>query len=341
MEDIKMTFNYNYMNMFSNGFSGLGFGNIGCGFGNIFGSGFSSCGSIFGNNIFYNSCNGEYNFDAMAGFALGNVFMQIGGNVLNQFIAHKQETSTKNVETNLENLNGRIDAILQNLGCSSVDEALSYNITDDPTSKKFKDLSSDLATKKVQLKALGNKNDYERIINEYKNAKSDDPNLEQLKQKSEDAEKALKSIEDVEAEIKELETQIVAADKAERERNSEIIKIQKELLTLNAERAGWQSIQDEQTLNKADGNKFNRVSTTELNDKFAQAEDGSYSTKAEASFTKRDFFTAVKEYKTASSDKKKEWKNKIKLIYDNMSGDEKSAKIVEAFDLIYPENKKS
>ena len=73
------------MNMYNTGFGSYnscsGFGNVGFGgIGNIF-SGYGL------NNIFYNSCNGTYNYNAMAGFAVGNVLMQIGGNVLNQFIA--------------------------------------------------------------------------------------------------------------------------------------------------------------------------------------------------------------------------------------------------------------
>ena len=327
------------MNMYNTGFGSYnscsGFGNVGFGgIGNIF-SGYGL------NNIFYNSCNGTYNYNAMAGFAVGNVLMQIGGNVLNQFIAYKQETSTKNVEADLKGLNKQINANVQKLGCDSVEEALAYDIDNDPTSTKLDGLNSDLSTKTIQLEALGNKDDYERIIIEFKNAKSDNPNLEQLKQKSDDAKKALQAIKDIEEEIAKLKTQITAAEKAKNARESEIDKVQSSLRELVSQRDELQGVQNEQTLKKADGNKFNRVSTTELNDKFTQAEDGSYSTKAEASFTKRDFFTAVKEYQTASSDKKKEWKNKIKLIYDNMSGDEKSAKIVEAFDLIYPENKKS
>lgn len=335
-----MTFtNYNMMNMYNTGFGSYnscsGFGNVGFGgIGNIF-SGYGL------NNIFYNSCNGTYNYNAMAGFAVGNVLMQIGGNVLNQFIAYKQETSTKNVEADLKGLNKQINASVQKLGCDSVEEALAYDIDNDPTSTKLDGLNSDLSTKTIQLEALGNKDDYERIIIEFKNAKSDNPNLEQLKQKSDDAKKALQAIKDIEEEIAKLKTQITAAEKAKNARESEIDKVQSSLRELVSQRDELQGVQNEQTLKKADGNKFNRVSTTELNDKFTQAEDGSYSTKAEASFTKRDFFRAVKEYQTASSDKKKEWKNKIKLIYDNMSGDEKSAKIVEAFDLIYPENKKS
>ena len=327
------------MNMYNTGFGSYnscsGFGNVGFGgIGNIF-SGYGL------NNIFYNSCNGTYNYNAMAGFAVGNVLMQIGGNVLNQFIAYKQETSTKNVEADLKGLNKQINASVQKLGCDSVEEALAYDIDNDPTSTKLDGLNSDLSTKTIQLEALGNKDDYERIIIEFKNAKSDNPNLEQLKQKSDDAKKALQAIKDIEEEIAKLKTQITAAEKAKNARESEIDKVQSSLRELVSQRDELQGVQNEQTLKKADGNKFNRVSTTELNDKFTQAEDGSYSTKAEASFTKRDFFRAVKEYQTASSDKKKEWKNKIKLIYDNMSGDEKSAKIVEAFDLIYPENKKS
>ena len=335
-----MTFtNYNMMNMYNTGFGSYnscsGFGNVGFGgIGNIF-SGYGL------NNIFYNSCNGTYNYNAMAGFAVGNVLMQIGGNVLNQFIAYKQETSTKNVEADLKGLNKQINASVQKLGYDSVEEALAYDIDNDPTSTKLDGLNSDLSTKTIQLEALGNKDDYERIIIEFKNAKSDNPNLEQLKQKSDDAKKALQAIKDIEEEITKLKTQITAAEKAKNARESEIDKVQSSLRELVSQRDELQGVQNEQTLKKADGNKFNRVSTTELNDKFTQAEDGSYSTKAEASFTKRDFFRAVKEYQTASSDKKKEWKNKIKLIYDNMSGDEKSAKIVEAFDLIYPENKKS
>lgn len=339
-----MTFtNYNMMNMYNTGFGSYsscnGFGNVGFGgIGNIF-SGYGL------NNIFYNSCNGTYNYNARAGFALGNVLMQIGGNVLNQFIAYKQETSTKNVEADLKGLNKQINASVQKLGCESVEEALSYDIEEDPVGQRVATLNNELNDKKVSLSNYEANYVYKMIMEKYENAEKQDPqpnDIDQLKADADAAKKALSDKENLEKEIKKLEeTTIPAAEKAKNARETEIDKVQSSLRELVSQRDELQGVQNEQTLKKADGNKFNRVSTTELNDKFTQAEDGSYSTKAEASFTKRDFFTAVKEYQTASSDKKKEWKNKIKLIYDNMSGDEKSAKIVEAFDLIYPENKKS
>ncbi len=323
------------MNMFNMNTGFGGFGTCG-GFGNIFG-GYNMIGNIFGGG-FYNSCNGTYNYDAMAGFAVGSVLAQIGGNILGQFVSEKQQNSVKNLDANIDGLNKQIDAKVDELGCKNLEEARAYDIEKDDAGKKVATLNKELSDKKASFDKYEAYSVYRGIIDKYEEAQKKDPqpaDIDQLKTAADDAKKALKEKEDLEKEIKKLEeTTIPAAEKAKEARKKVIERIQNDIEDLVKQRDEIQGQKNEQILDKAAGNKYNRVSTTELNDKFTKKDDGSYEIKSEAEFTKRDFFRAITEYKTASEDKKEEWKNKIKLIYDNMSGDEKSAKIVEAFDTV-------
>lgn len=323
------------MNMFNMNTGFGGFGTCG-GFGNIFG-GYNMIGNIFGGG-FYNSCNGTYNYDAMAGFAVGSVLAQIGGNILGQFVSEKQQNSVKNLDANIDGLNKQIDAKVDELGCKNLEEARAYDIEKDDAGKKVATLNKELSDKKASFDKYEADSVYRGIIDKYEEAQKKDPqpaDIDQLKTAADDAKKALNEKKDLEKEIKKLEeTTIPAAEKAKEARKKVVERIQNDIEDLVKQRDEIQGQKNEQILNRADGNKYNRVSTTELNDKFTKKDDGSYEIKSEAEFTKRDFFRAITEYKTASEDKKEEWKNKIKLIYDNMSGDEKSAKIVEAFDTV-------
>lgn len=324
------------MNMFNMN-TGLGcFGTSSFGTG-CYGNVFSSFGNIFSGS-FYNSCDGTYNYDAMAGYAVGSVLSGIGLNMLGQLISTKHQNTNKNLETDIKGLNKQIDAKVEQLGCKNLAEAQAYDIEKDPAGQKVATLNNDLNDKKESLNKYSADTVYQSAIDKYETAKKQDPqpeNIEQLKTEAENAQTALKEKEKLEDEINKLEEKTIpAAEKAKEARKKVIEKIQKEIEDLVKQRDEINAQKNDQILDKADGNKYNRVSTSELNDKFLQNEKGTYNIKEGATFTKRDFYRAVNEYRTASNDKKEEWKNKIKLVYDNMSGDEKSAKIVEAFDTV-------
>lgn len=320
--------NYNMMNMFMN----TGIGNIGTCSGLSGLGGFGSFGNIFGR------CDGSLDYNAMAGFAIGSSFLQIGACAVNQIISAKRENSQANIETNLKTLNKQIDNKVKQLGCDSLEEAQNYDIEDDTAGKKVTDLKNELEGKKNSLDKYKSDTEYKSIMQAYTDANKQDPkpaNINELKQAYDEASQALIEKEKLEKEIKKLEeSTLPAAEKAKEAREKVIESVQSELKKLVEQRDELQGEKNNKVLEKADGNKFNRVSTAELNEKFIQTKDGKLATAPDATFTKRDFFRAVNEYRTASDSKKEEWKNKIKLIYDNMSGDEKSRKIVEAFDTV-------
>ena len=311
MEDIKMIFNYNFMNMFTNDFSSLGFGNIGCRFG--------SCESIFGNNIFYNSCNGEYNFDAMAGFDVGNTLLNIGGAALSSIIAEKKQTSNKSLNKNLESINQQLD-----------------NKYDDLKAKKSELTTAQTEVSSAQTAVTDATNTYEnneKLLTTDKKKEYDAAKARAAKTPS-DAQQGdetiIKSYEDaIEARGKlktaktEAEKELKAAEAKENKIQNEIDKLEEQIDNLESQREEL----GDTILDKNGGNRFTRVTPEELNAKFEKAtKDGkeTLSVKSGSKFTKRDFNTAVCDYKNAMNQKEKmEAKNKIKLIYTELESSER------------------
>ena len=126
-----MTFGcYNKMNM-------LGMGNMLGGLGNMFGGTnvisqlFSGTNSIFGGgfNMYGNygtgscglfmDCKGNYNYDAMAGFAVGGALLNVAGAAIGQAIENKKENSVENLEADVKDAQGKFDASLKKLVASS------------------------------------------------------------------------------------------------------------------------------------------------------------------------------------------------------------------------------
>ena len=314
-----MTFNYNFMNMFSNGFSGLGFGNIGCGFGNIFGSGFSSCGSIFGNNIFYNSCNGEYNFDAMAGFAVGNTLLNVGGAALSSIIADKKQTSNKSLNKNLESINQQLDNKYDDLKAKNSE--LETARTEVSSAKTAVTDATNAYENNEKLLTTDKKKEYDaakaRAAKTPSEAQSGD---EAIIKNYEDAIEARSKLKTAKTEA---EKEVKAAKAKENKIQNEIDKLEEQIDNLESQREEL----GDTILDKNGGNRFTRVTPEELNAKFEKAtKDGkeTLSVKSGSKFTKRDFNTAVCDYKNAMNQKEKmEAKNKIKLIYTELESSER------------------
>ena len=99
-------FGYGNYNMNMLGMNSMSFGNIG-----MFNmGGLNIFGNLLGSSIFTN-CNGSLNYDAYAGFQVGNVLMNIGGAILGRVIQEKSANSNKTLTANVEDLNGRISAV--------------------------------------------------------------------------------------------------------------------------------------------------------------------------------------------------------------------------------------
>ncbi len=313
------TYNLNSMNMF--GMNSMGFGNMG-----MFGmGGFNMLGGLFGSSIFTN-CDGSFNYDAAAGFGVGSVLMNIGGAAVNKVVQEKRANSKKALSSVVEDLNRRIADVK--------DERAEYTKDKEAREQKVKDANTQVTSLTEELNKLdvsGLETEYQRAKNEYTSAKSNDPNLETLKTAMENAEKAYTDAKNRETELKQ---QIADQQKIIDENTPEIETLEGKILSCDEELAELQaecdSIQGElndKILNKADGNRLNRTSIEEFN-----AKDFS---KSETTATKQDMRRAIAEYRTASPEKKEELKEKIKLIYDKLSAEDKSNDIRQAYSIIF------
>ena len=310
-------YNLNNMNMF--GMNSMGFGNIGMfGFGGI-----NMFGGMFGSSIFTN-CNGSFNYDAYAGFQVGNVLMNIGAACAAQAIQSKRANSEKTLTQNVDNLSQRIADVEE--------EKKEYNKEKTTLSENKQAAETTKATLESQASVLRqNRISKEAALADAKSKLNADPQnsdliaavtvaeeeLEAAKKAEEEnkqkIEEQKKIIEDSNAAIEKLEGKINSCDNELDELNSKLAKIQEQL--------------NNKALDKADGNKLNRTSIEEFN-----AKDFS---KDETPATKQDMRRAIAEYRAASPEKKEELKEKIKLIYNKLSSEDKSNDIRQAYSIIF------
>ena len=330
------------MNMFQMPTLGISsFGGFG-GFGSIFGG----C-NMFGGSSIFTNCDGTYNYDAMAGFGIANAFMQVGGMAINQALTNKRQTSQKALGADVESLNNQIDEKLNQLG-KGVNES---NYTQHTAKQEswytsgIAEADKEIVDAKAIMDSITTIDADKATVESYSKNKADLQT--QIKNTTDDAQKAqleaqlrtleenfntandnVKKYNDAEKNIKAANDKKAALDKKADKGQEKIDNIIADISDLIYDRDEIQNEIDDKKLAKADGNKYNRVSIEELNDKF---DEKTGKAKEDSSFTKRDFYRAVTEYKTAGDDEKAKWKNRIIEIYNNMPSEEKNRNIIEAY----------
>ena len=322
---------------------------------------FSGTNSVFNHNNFFGSmvnvfgsgscspfmnCNGTYNYGAMAGFGVANALLGVGGMFLNQVLSKKKENSQTSIKEDISAMNKQIDAKVDKLGAKSIDDALKWSTKNEP---KWQEAITKAEGEKTT--AQGKLKDLQAKIDEYKNVES----------KKSEYDKAV-------ADKKQLETDLATDgkyDKAikdakakEEARQKEIDTIKKELKDLldakeNAENQIKEQ-QEEQILDKADGNRFQRSSLEDINKLFD--ENGnirdfietkkSKTTKADGDksqeislekvkVTRADVRYAILAYrKSTDDDEKKEWADKFAKLLDKLPYEDRSNDILAAEKII-------
>ena len=313
-------FSYGLNNMNMYGMNTMGFGNMG-----MFNmGGINMFGNMFGSSIFTN-CDGSYNYDAMAGFGVGQVLMNIGGLMLGKVCANAQANSKKTLSANVDNLDTQIyDIKTEKQGY--VNEKTELETANETAESKVKKYTSEFKNLKTdETKAEDAK---DAAYDNLQKATDDDrTTLQAAYNKAlEEYNEAVAAREAKGEEIAEQEA-IINENKANIEALAEKIEAcEEELEALIAERDAIQAQLNEKILDKADGIRTTRTSLEEFEQKDF--------TKEETQATKQDMRRAIAEYRTASPEKKEDLKKKIEQIYNKLDAEDKNKDIRMAYEII-------
>ena len=319
MEDIKM-FSYGLNNMNMYGMNTMSFGNMG-----MFNmGGINMFGNMFGSSIFTN-CDGSYNYDAMAGFGVGQVLMNIGGLMLGKVCANAQANSKKTLSANVDNLDTQIYDIETEMQ-GYTEEKTELETAKSTAQSNLDKYESELnSLKATETKA---KNTMETAYTALQSAT--DENKAELRTAYDTAvEEYNKAVAARKAKGEEIAEQeaIINENKANIEALAEKIEAcEEELEALIAERDAIQAQLNEKILDKADGIRTTRTSLEEFEQKDF--------TKEETQATKQDMRRAIAEYRTASPEKKEDLKKKIEQIYNKLDAEDKNKDIRMAYEII-------
>lgn len=326
---------------------------------------FSGTNSVFNHNNFFGSmvnvfgsgscspfmnCNGTYNYGAMAGFGVANALLGVGGMFLNQVLS-KKENSQTSIKEDISGMNKQIDAKVDELGAKSIEEALAWSTKKEPKWQKAITEAEDEKTT-----AQGNLNEAQAIIDKYKD--KDVTKLTDPEKKEYDKAIADKSKLEAKLAAGEYDKAIENAKAAEEKRQNEIDAIKEKLQDLldakeNAENQIKEQ-QEEQILDKADGNRFQRSSLEDINKLFDEngnirafiENKKSKTTKADGDksqetslekvkVTRADVRYAILAYrKSTDDDEKKEWADKFAKLLDKLPYEDRSNDILAAEKII-------
>ena len=330
MEDIKM-FSYGLNNMNMYGINTMSFGNMG-----MFNmGGINMFGNMFGSSIFTN-CDGSYNYDAMAGFGVGQVLMNIGGLMLGKVCANAQANSKKTLSANVDNLDTQIyDIETEKQGY--VNEKTELETANETAESNVQSYTSELENlKNAETKA---ENDMKAAHTAWLNAPEEKKTaLQTAYYEAVDAYNKAKT--EREAKAKEIAEQeaIIKENKAKIEALAEKIKAcEEELEALKAERDAIQAQLNEAVLDKADGVKLTRTTTEEFA-KLYDIENNDYKAGFDASnVSKSDLRYIISQYRTSeNAETKEKWAKVMKKIYNdtNLDSSVKSDNIRAAYKLM-------
>ena len=263
-----MVFGLNNMNML--GMNNMSFGN--CSNYNIFGSmGNMFSGSIFGmNNSFgmgscspFMNCNGSYNFNAMAGFAVGGALLNVGMIAFSHYLNTREPQNNpteRQLKADFDNTQEEFNTKLKEFGATSLADAKSKV----DVQAKQEDVDSATTAKENADKAITDvENSIAKIDEEIKKL---DPNaseynynekLSQLREqkKAEEAKIAegsdlKKTQKQAEADLKNAQ-EVLEAEKEKEEKLNELIELAEQLETSEEELI-------QKVGKKADGYKWSR-----------------------------------------------------------------------------------
>lgn len=249
-------------NMFGMGGSFGGCGLLGSGFGgSIFGGGFGTSP--------FTDCNGYTNYDAMAGFAIGNQLMNIAGMGINYAISNAGGTRNtansvaNNLQDRLAELEEERDTIISTSG-TTAEAILNYNkessdeyIAWDQAQKTYNAKAREVENGAVLYEA--NKTALADVVRELVTATGDEKT--QLETQKTNLEIKIKNHEDLVDERAQLETDLKTKRTALDENDAKMVKAQEDLRAVDEELREVRSEINEAILDMADGSKVRHRNT--------------------------------------------------------------------------------
>ena len=283
----------NSMNMFGmNGslfnYGGMGFGSLGFG------------GMGFGGITGYNNVN----YDAMAGWAVGNALLGVANQAIGSIKADRQndDATYADNKAQIESIDKQIADLKAERENLQKDPHFNTDVKN--ANKAFADAEQKVLELQGELNALKAK-------------------------KGEDRSQA-----DIDAKQNELDDAIVAEKKAKTDKENaekakaKIDEIEEKIKGLEAQRARLQAQVDDADLDKADGRRLQRLS----DDDYAQCFNNDGSLKSSVTYTKKHARTAINHFMNAvDPDKKlKAAKNLVTMYNQYLSSDDKTTLIRNA-----------
>ena len=283
----------NSMNMFGMNCSLFNYG--GMGFGSL---GFGSMG--FGGITGYNNVN----YDAMAGWAVGNALLGVANQAIGSIKADRQndDATYADNKAQIESIDKQIADLKAERENLQKDPHFNTDVKN--ANKAFADAEQKVLELQGELNALKAK-------------------------KGEDRSQA-----DIDAKQNELDDAIVAEKKAKTDKENaekakaKIDEIEEKIKGLEAQRARLQAQVDDADLDKADGRRLQRLS----DDDYAQCFNNDGSLKSSVTYTKKHARTAINHFMNAvDPDKKlKAAKNLVTMYNQYLSSDDKTTLIRNA-----------
>lgn len=331
--------NFNMFGMTGNCYGGGGMFNLlggGMPFGGMLGGG---CGLGMMSGSIWGGCYNNYN--SMAGFAVGNILMNVAGCAVSQVVADKRANSKEALSGNLDNIQSQIDTKLKNLDASEstyktkladdtkVNEAQA-NI-DKVNNTKLPKLKGELTTLEGELKTLETSLAGETDETKKTKIESD------IKTKKQEIEAKNTEIKDAEDSVKASGTLGVALANAKKAQKLEQDKIDaqiNEISKLIQEREELKADIDDKILDKADGGHWQQTKKSKFENKYT-----GFGTENEQLIDKRitreDIRYIIQNYRDASSEEQKElWKKRFEQAYNELETKDRTTSFNEAKKII-------
>lgn len=332
--------NYSQLNMLGMG-SSMNYQNF---LGGGFGMGGFGMGSIFGGCNMFQSCDGSYNYDAMAGMAVGNVLVNSLFGFLGQAVSAKHAKKADTPEAKVNDLNSQINDELKKFpaGYNTVETYKNCKLENTTEYSTWKALSDKCEANKKIVDSYDPLNNatidaYTDLHKKWVAATGDDKAQfkQQLDGMKDEYDKALKAKQEFEKAQKELQTdkpKLEAAEIAKNEKDAEISAAKTKLVELIASKDSENAQSIDKILDKADGHGYQQTKLTDLNCLFVpDGNNGESYYSKDVKSTHKNIRGAIAQYRLADDKDKKMWANRISILWNNLSeDDQKNNKDIKA-----------
>ena len=311
-------------------------------YGNTYG--FSSSNMMFGGlnsfgmNSIFTDCNGNPNFDSMAGFAVGSTLINYALMAISSSVQYNRQNKKPeaNVAEDISNIQKLLDAELNKLDVKSPEEAANYTIESEYTDavndaeKNFNEARSKITTLDSQITALrAERNSLDTTASDYNNKK------DLLEIRIKEAEEEKKELENKVEKGGELYEAKETAKKAKEAREKEIKEIKAKIADYADKLNGAQEKLNEQILDNADGKK--KKDRTTWNDELVSTKFDNNNLNVNQTVTIEDIQGAIYAYRVSSTPEEQvKYAEIFNKCWDNMDINDRTP-VIRAARTVIPD----